>query len=146
MIFCDTSTLAKLYVPEAESAAVRKRLETEDEVFASELARVELMGVFHRRLREKRWPRADFQTAIRQFTSDDIGGFFTWLPLDGAISEAAAKTYATLPENIFLRSADCLHLVTAMHHNFAEIHTHDAHQSAAAAALGLKVVSIASRT
>jgi hypothetical protein len=142
MIFCDTSTLAKFYVFEPESAAVRQRIEAEDEVFLSELARLELMAVFHRRLREGRWARTDFVSAIRQFSADDIGGFWTWLPLDSAIVEAAATTYATLPETVFLRSADCLHLVTALHHNFAEIHTHDKHQIAAAAALGLKPVTI----
>jgi ferredoxin len=39
MILCDTSAAAKLYVPERESAAVRRRLEAEDEVCLSELAR-----------------------------------------------------------------------------------------------------------
>ena len=52
MIFCDTSAVAKLYVPERESVAVRRLLEAEDEVCLSELARPELMGVFHRRWRE----------------------------------------------------------------------------------------------
>ena len=51
MIFCDTSTLAKYYVPEAETDAVQSHLDGEDQVMASELARVELMAVFHRRLR-----------------------------------------------------------------------------------------------
>lgn len=137
MIFCDTSTLVKLYVPEPESAAVRRRLEAEDEVCLSELARAELMAVFHRRLRESKWTRADFSAAVRQFSADDIGGFWTWLPLDGVITGAAASIFATLPENVFLRSSDCLHLVTALHHNFTEVYTHDKHQMAAAAALGL---------
>ena len=112
MIFCDTSMVAKLYVPERESRAVRQCLEAEDEVCVSQLARPELMGVFHRRLRERKWTGEDFLTAVRQFSTDDIGKFWTWLPLDSAIIEAAAKTYSTLPENVFLRSADCLHLVT----------------------------------
>ena len=142
MIFCDTSTVAKLYVPEPESDAVRQRLEAEDEVCLSELAHTELMAVFHRRLREGRWSQADFSVAVRQFSADDLGGFWTWLPLDGTITTAAANTYATLPTSVFLRSADCLHLVTALHHNFDEIHTHDRHQLAAAAALGLNPVSI----
>ena len=137
MIFCDTSFAAKLYVPEKESAAVRKRLETEDEVCLSELARPELMGVFHRRLREGKWTHADFLAAARQFSHDDIGGFWTWLPLTGPIIEAAANIYTTLPETVFLRSADCLHLVTALHHNFAHIHTYDTHQTRAATALGI---------
>lgn len=65
MIFCDTSTLAKYYVPEAESAAVRSRLDGEDEVVLSDLARAELMGVFHRRLREGKWTRAEFSAFAR---------------------------------------------------------------------------------
>src|ERR1019366_922199 len=132
MIFCDTSAVAKLYVVEKESLAMRKLLEAEDQVFISELVRVELMSVFHRQLREKKWTRDKFLTAVRQFTNDDIGGFWTWLALDATIIEAAAKTYTTLPDNVWLRSADCLNLVTAMHHGFTEIYTFDVNQSAAA--------------
>jgi predicted nucleic acid-binding protein len=54
VIFCDTSALAKYYVPEAESAALASRLDAEDAVVVSELARVELMSVFHRRMRERK--------------------------------------------------------------------------------------------
>jgi len=141
MILCDTSAVAKLYVPERESPAVRRRLEAEDEVCLSELARPELLGVFHRRWREKKWTRKEFLAATRQFAQDEIGGFWTWLPLDKSITEAAARTYATLPETVFLRSSDCLHLVTALHHHFTEICTYDARQSAAATALGLKAIT-----
>jgi predicted nucleic acid-binding protein len=45
LIFCDTSALAKYYVPEAESAALASRLDSEDAVVVSELARVELMSI-----------------------------------------------------------------------------------------------------
>ena len=142
MIFCDTSTAAKLYVPEVQTAAVRRTLEVEDAVCVSELFRVELTAVFHRRLREGKWPPADFRAAVRQFSQDDIAGFWTWLPLDRAIVDGAARTFTTLPPTVFLRSSDCLHLVTALHHKFAEIHTHDTHQIAAAAVLGLKAIAI----
>jgi uncharacterized protein len=138
MIFCDTSAVAKLYVAEKESAAVRARLENEDQVFVSELARIELMGVFHRQLRERKWSRDKFLIATRQFNHDDVAGFWTWLPLETHIVEAAARTYTTLSETIFLRAADSLHLVTAVHHKFPEICTYDAHQAAAAESFGLK--------
>jgi predicted nucleic acid-binding protein len=138
MIFCDTSAIAKFYVVEKETPAMRARLEAEDQVCLSELVRAELMGVFHRQLREKKWTRDKFLTAVRQFTNDDIGGFWTWLPLDTTIIDAAAKTYASLPDTVRLRTADCLHLVTAMHHGFTDIYTYDANQSAAAVSLGLK--------
>ena len=53
MIFCDTSAIAKLYLVEKETRAMRARLEAEDQVLISELVRAELMSVFHRQLRER---------------------------------------------------------------------------------------------
>ena len=114
--------------------------DTEDDICLSELTRVEIMGVFHKRLREGLWNQTQFLAGLRQFTKDDLSGFWTWLPLDKSIIEAAAKIYTTLPNTIFLRSSDCLHLVTALHHNFAEIYTYDRHQLLAASFLGLKAV------
>lgn len=137
MIFCDTSAVAKLYVVEQGSAAVRAIVESEDRVLASALARVELMAVFHRQLREKKWTSDLFAAAVRQFQRDEAHGFWSWLPVESAIIEMAAKTFTTLPGNVFLRAADCIHIVTAMHHGLADIHTYDIHQAAAARALGL---------
>jgi predicted nucleic acid-binding protein len=143
MIFCDTSTLAKYYVPEAESAAVRVRLDAEDQVVFSDLARGELMAVFHRRLREQTWSRREFEAVTRQFIKDEVSGYWSWRLLDSVIVDEAFKIYSMLPETMFLRTADCLHLVTALHHGFTEIHTHDVHQIRAASALGLVAASIA---
>jgi predicted nucleic acid-binding protein len=143
MLFCDTSTLAKYYVAEPESDAVRARLDAEDQVLLSELARAELMGVFHRRLRDRRWDRNEFTVLVRQFSTDEVSGHWTWVPLEGGIVEQVVRTYTTLPEDVFLRTADCLHLVTALRHGFAEIHTHDLHQRRGASALGLTAVAIA---
>jgi hypothetical protein len=142
MIFLDTSAFAKLYVPEPESAALRKIVEAEDEVYASELVRVELTSVFHRRWREGKWSQADFLAAVRQFSADDIGGFWTWVPLNSAIVDAAAKTYTTLPVDKFLRSSDGIHLVTAVQQNFTEIYTYDVQQTSAASALGIKAIAV----
>ena len=141
MIVCDTSALAKFYVPEAESPAIRRLLEEADRVCVSELARPELMAVFHRRLREGAWTRQHFQAAVRQFQHDDLAGFWTWLPVDESILKSAAQTFTTLPQTIFLRSSDCIHLVTALRHKFTEFLTFDAHQARAASALGLSAVT-----
>jgi predicted nucleic acid-binding protein len=138
MIFCDTSTLAKYYVVERESAAVRTHLDAADQVMASALARAELMAVFHRRLREKKWSRHQFLAVTGQFFKDDSDGFWSWVPLDDGVIEQATRTYATLPGTVFLRTADCLHLVTALRHGCGEICTHDIHQIKACPALGLR--------
>jgi len=141
MIACDTSAVAKFYVPEKESRSIRRLLEQANRVCLSELARPEIMAVFHRRLREGNWNRRDFLAAVRQFQHDDVAGFWTWLPVDGFILRAAADTLATLPSTVFLRSSDCIHLVTALRHDFSEFLTFDAHQTRAAAALGLTPVT-----
>jgi predicted nucleic acid-binding protein len=142
MIFCDTSTLAKYYVRETESEAVRARLDAEDQVLLSELARAELVAVFHRQWRERRWSRAEFSAVVRQFSTDEAMGYWTWVALEGAVVEQVVRVYTTLPDEVFLRTADCLHLVTALRQGFTEIHTHDGHQQKGAAALGLAVVTI----
>jgi predicted nucleic acid-binding protein len=142
VIFCDTSALAKYYVPEAESAALASRLDSEDAVVVSELARVELMSVFHRRMRERKWTRERFQVAAGQFGRDDTLKYWSWLPVSSHIVSAASQLYHSLPESVFLRASDCLHLVTALHQGFEEICTFDRHQQAAVQALGLTVATI----
>ena len=140
MIVCDTSALAKFYVPESESPAIRRLLESADGVCASELARPELMAVFHRRLREGTWSRAQFLAVVRQFQHDDIAGFWTWFSTDSEILRAAAEAFGTLPPTVFLRSSDCIHLVTALRNGFSDFLTFDNHQTRAAFALGLTAV------
>lgn len=142
MIFCDTSTLAKYYVPEAETPAVQERLDSEDTVWVSELARTELMAVFHRRLREGKWSEAIFRSVVRQFDRDELSGIWNWIPLTAETTGEAAQVFRTLPENIFLRAADCLHLVSAIQNGFSMIYTHDRHQISGARALGLETVMI----
>ena len=142
MIFCDTSALAKYYVPEAESAALAFRLDSEDAVVVSELARVELMSVFHRRMRERKWTREKFQVAAGQFSRDDALKYWSWLAVSGLIVSAASQLYLSLPESVFLRASDCLHLVTALQEGFEEICTFDRHQQEAAPALGLTIAAI----
>lgn len=44
--------------------------------------------------------------------------------------------------DVFLRTADCLQLVTALQQGFTEIHTRDTHQRSGAGALGLTAIAI----
>jgi len=44
VFFCDNSAVAKLYVAERESPAVRTLLESDDQVLVSELVRSPLKG------------------------------------------------------------------------------------------------------
>jgi predicted nucleic acid-binding protein len=142
MIFCDTSALAKYYLHENESRAVRSRLDSEDAVIASELAHTELMSVFHRRMRERKWTAEQFQRAASQLGRDNVARYWTWSPVSSSIIGAANQLYLSLPESVFLRASDCLHLVTALHHGFEELCTFDRHQQEAVQALGLAVIKL----
>jgi predicted nucleic acid-binding protein len=142
VIFCDTSTLAKYYVPELETRAVQTRFDAADAVWASELARTELMAVFHRRFREKKWSESIFRTVVRQFQLDDTSGLWRWTPLSAEITREAAQVFTALPRTVFLRASDCIHLVSARQSGFEEIHTHDRHQIAAAKWMELKAMAI----
>jgi predicted nucleic acid-binding protein len=141
MIFADTSAAVKFYVAERESDAVRRRFETEDEVYLSELARVELAAAFHRYFREGKWPQQRFLAMNRQLARDDAAGFWTWLPLDRTVLNSAAAVFPALGESVFLRSSDCIHLCTALRHKFKAVLTYDVAQTKAATALGLEAVT-----
>lgn len=142
MLFADTSTLAKFYIEESESAAVRGVFEKSGAIMLSQLARAELLGVFHRRLRERNWTRREFSACIRQFQRDEADGFWVWSPVDEATLSAVCEAYLALPETLFLRTADCIHLMTAIKQGFDAIHTHDRHQSAAAEHFGLNPITL----
>jgi predicted nucleic acid-binding protein len=143
MIFCDTSTLAKYYVPEPETAVVQARLDGASAVWASELARTELFAVFHRRLREGKWSKSTFRTVVRQFQLDDGASLWRWTPISVETTHEAAQVFAMLPKTFFMRASDCLHLVAARQSGFEEIHTHDRHQFAGAKWMGLTTETLA---
>jgi predicted nucleic acid-binding protein len=139
---CDTSTLAKFYVWEEHSEAVRNKLSDDNLWACCELVRVELMSVFHRLWREQAWSREQFENTTAQFLRDDLSGLWTWIPIDERIIEGASRIYLSLSPEIFLRASDCLHLVAALRWGAEEIYTHDERQAKAAEALGLKAVKI----
>jgi predicted nucleic acid-binding protein len=141
-IFCDTSTLVKYYVNEAESAVVCARIDEAEEVTLSELARVELVSVFHRYWRDGVWNREQFTQAVIRSDRDDLRGVWTWLPIDRAIINYSLHGYLQLPSDVSLRASDCIHIASAIRSGHTEIHTHDLRQAKAAKALGLEAIRI----
>jgi predicted nucleic acid-binding protein len=122
--------------------SLASRLDSEDAVVVSALARIELTSVFRRRMRERKWTRERFQVAAGQFSRDDALKYWSWFPVSGLIVGAASQLYLSLPESVFLSASDCLHLVTALHEGFEEICTFDRHQQEAVQALGLTIATI----
>jgi len=138
MIYFDSTYIAKLYVTEPDSEPVRNLAQSADEIVSSAHGRVELAYMFHRKLRESVIDRADLKRRWSQVELDEREGLLQWFPPDDRILQTCASSALSLPDTIFLRASDALHLVCAKEHGFREVYSNDKHLLAAAKHFGLK--------
>ena len=137
MIYFDSSYIAKFYLDEPDSNAVRVRAEAEGEVCCSVLGRAEVVSVFHRKWREKTRTKPEFSILLDQFEADCVADLWTWLPSSSAVVRAVVAKFRSLPDTTFLRSADAIHLATAAESGLPSIFSKDRHLLAAAPHFGL---------
>lgn len=142
MSYFDSAYIAKFYLDEPESDAVRALAESLGRVCCNTLGRLEVASVFHRKWREGAFGESAFKELSAQFDDDCAAGLWTWLPVSPALIEAASKSISKLPKTIFLRSADLLHIVSAREHDIKEIYSNDRHLLAAAKYFGVKGKSV----
>jgi predicted nucleic acid-binding protein len=140
--YFDSAFIAKFYLDEYESDAVRALAERLGRVCCSVLGRLEVAGVFHRKWREGAFGEAAYKEVCAQFDDDCAADLWTWLPLSPALIEAAGKILQRLPKTVFLRSADALHLISAREHGFPEIYSNDRHLRAAAKHFNVKAIGV----
>ena len=74
---------------------------------------------------------------LRQLDMDESEALWEWIPLSSAIIEAVEDAFRNLPRDVFLRTGDAVHLISARAHGFAEIYSNDKHLLRAAPHLGL---------
>lgn len=140
--YFDSSYIAKCYLPEPGHAAVEACARQSGPIASSLLARGEVAAVFHRKLREGSLTRAEHREVVAQFRQDCRDGIWQFLPVTGEILQAVDDAFAGLPTSVFVRSADCVHLVTAHDAGFKEIHSNDRHLLAAAPHFRLKGIDL----
>lgn len=108
MIYLDTSWLVKLYVEEADSAAVRRIVEAEGEVVVSDLACVEFHSTVERRRRERTLAPRSAAGLVARFRDD-------WPKRDRlALSDDVVVRAVALVAKHPLRTLDALHLASAL--------------------------------
>jgi len=131
LIYLDSSALVKLVLPEAESAALLKSLESWPARVTSELARVEVVRAAR---------RAAADPAVERRAEEVMAGLHL-LRVDDEILDRAARL-----EPRTLRSLDAVHLASALSlgGDLGAMAIYDAVLAAGAAACGLKVVAPAS--
>ena len=145
MSYFDSSYIAKFYLDEPESEAVRRLAESLGQVRCAVIGQAEVAAVFHRKLREGAFDAGAFRELMGQFVDDCGQGLWTWLPLTTALAAKTAAAFARLPRSVFLRAADALHLICAQEHGLPEIYTNDRHMSAGARHFRLKPMTVGLR-
>lgn len=138
MIYIDTSSLIKRYLPEAESAEFESALLASSlPYYVSELSKIEIVSALKRRLRQGLIQTDFFDLALDYFYSELAQGHFTVVPLSQAILYRATKLAQNSAAPI--ATLDSIHLATALELDVKTLFTHDAQLARAALEAGLSV-------
>ncbi|HEX3556095.1 MAG TPA: type II toxin-antitoxin system VapC family toxin [Thermoanaerobaculia bacterium] len=142
MLYFDAAFIAKFYLQEPESDAVRAFTEDSPGIASMVIGRLETELVFSRKLREGALTPLGHEALIAQFQVDCEDGLWNWLPVTDELVAAAQATTRGLPAGVFVRSLDALHLTCARWHGHERIYSNDKHLVSAAPHFGLQPGSL----
>ena len=142
MTYFDSAYLAKFYLAEPETTAVRAKAEGDGDVACSVIGQAETLSVFHRKLREGALSPTEFAAVCDQFEADCVAGLWQWLDLTGEVLDELKARLRALPVTVFLRAADAIHLATAGKHGCREVYSNDRHLTTAAVHFGLRAITV----
>jgi len=138
MTYFDTAYLLKCYVKEPGWEQVRALARQHERVACSVFGKMEVHSALHRKLKEGDLTREQLEAVFKQIDLDESQRLWTWLPLTEMIISEVISSHRSLPESVFLRTADALHLITAKHNAFAVVYSNDTHLLAAAQHFGVE--------
>lgn len=133
----DSSLLAKCYLDEELSDAVRRVASSFDAIHSSALGRVELASALLRAHRERRITASQLSAIMGQWEEDEAGGAWKWIPLSEEALEMARRRMLDAPRSLPLYASDAIHLAAARLAGFDEFWSADVKQLAAARYFGL---------
>lgn len=142
MSYFDSAYIAKFYVDEPDSDAVRQLAQSLGRVHCSALGRIEVMSVFHRKWREGAFSVREYREITAQFVDDCNAGLWTWLSVTDSLIVNVAEAVRSLGKTIVIRTVDALHLVCAREHGLQRVYTNDRHMLLAATALGVEAKAV----
>lgn len=135
-IYLDTSALAKLVVPEAESDELERALVGRRDVIVSDLALTELAGALARRCRDGDLDATDATRLHRKLVRDAAAGEFLRAEISSAIHRDAERLLFSGGNVVALRAADAMHLALAIQMGALALVTFDRRMQEAARAVG----------
>jgi len=137
-LYCDTSALLKLYLPEPGSDAFNRMVEGRDDLLVSDLAVTEVVSALARRLRQDAITRETARRVQHAIAGRLDGGAYGRIELTRDVHRRAEHFLLSLTK-IQLRAADALHLALATSARAASVASFDVRLGAAARAIGLAV-------
>ena len=142
MIYLDSSYIFKCYINEPGTARVLALVQNSSGCGSGLHARAEFWSGLHRRVCEAVTATEDARKIWRQFEQDERAGVWHWLPLNDVVVRRACEVFEKLPSDVFLRSADALHLACAAENRFTEVYSSDRTLLTAAPHFGLNGVNV----
>src|SRR5690348_10252449 len=112
-MYLDSAYLAKYYVNERDSTAVRAVIEQADSRVSSAWVLAELPCVFQRHVREGALSPAQAKELLEAFLKHVDQGVWTLYPVTLELLRSVALSVSALPADVFLRAGDATHLTTA---------------------------------
>ena len=136
-MYFDTSYIAKFYFNEPESPRVRELVRKADAIHSSLWALAEFHAVLHRRLREGAASPGDARDLASRFSEHIEARLWNLIPVNEALLRRTSALMVSAPRDLFIRTADAVHLTTAVQIGERDVWTNDRHMLAAAAYFGL---------
>jgi predicted nucleic acid-binding protein len=143
-VYLDTSALVKLYLPEAESAALDRLLVQRRDIVVSDLAVTEVASAIGRRVREGALSDETATRVYRQLLSDADERYFVRMSVGTDTHREAERLL--LSSRVPLRTLDALHLAQAIQSGSRSVVTFDRQMAMAAASLGMTAVPVPARS
>jgi len=136
-MYLDSAYVAKYYLNERDSQAVRAVIHRADSLVTSEWSLIEVTCAFHRHLRQgeltERQQR-ELAQAFRKHIDEELWGLVL---LSRRLVQRVLTAISSAPAGIFLRSGDAVQLVSAQDAGEREVWSSDRHLLAAAPHFGL---------
>ena len=129
-MYFDTSYIAKFYFNEPKSLRVRELVRKADAIYSSLWALAEFRAVLHRRLREGVTSPSDARDLASRFSEHIEDGLWNLIPVGEALLRRASALMVSAPRDLFLRTADAVHLTTAHEIREPDVWTNDRHMLA----------------
>ena len=141
-MYFDTSYIAKFYFNEPGSARVRELVRKADVIHSSLWALAEFHAVLHRHMRDGASSPGDARDLAKRFSQHIEDGLWNLIPVNPALLRRTSALMLSAPHDLFIRTADAVHLSTAHEIGERAVWTNDRHMLAAAAYFGVTGQSV----